>query len=329
MDITAFKAFLSRLDSSKRVIIQAHDFPDHDAVSAAFGLSHLLEQFGFESELIYNGYIDRISLQNMIQSLDIPIKHASTIELTEDDKIITVDGCIGEKNVTDMPGLEVAVLDHHQVTAPDYVWYSDIRPWYGATASMIGEYFDALKIDMPSQIATALMIGLSIDTAHLTRGFCQADIHAFAKFQSLANTDQVNRICRNELTFAELNFFSQLLDVLQVEGLIGFAMLPQGCPKNMLGVLSDFILSVHEVDVAIAATVQGDAIQLSLRSESEHTNAGKLVRRVLNEKEIGFGGGHKHMAGGIVTSPPPELLKHPEQLFELFKAHIPQEASFI
>lgn len=323
MDIAAFHAFLNRLDKSKRVIIQAHDFPDHDAVSASFGLSYLLQQMGYQTELIYNGYIDRISLQNMIELLEIPLKHASEIELTEADKIITVDGCIGEKNVTDMPGLEVAVIDHHQVSAPDYVWYADIRPWYGATASMIGEYFDALHIDLPSEIATALMIGLSVDTANLTRGYCQADIQAFSKFHSLADTELVNKICRNQLTAEELGYFAHMLDSFQMEGQFGFALLPQGCPKNMLGVLSDFVLSVHEVDVAITATWQGTSFQLSMRSECEEVNAGQLIKKVLDEAQIGFGGGHRHMAGGIIKTPPSELLEHPERLFELFKAHIP------
>jgi nanoRNase/pAp phosphatase (c-di-AMP/oligoRNAs hydrolase) len=84
--------------------------------------------------------------------------------------------CVGEKNVTDLTGEEVAVIDHHQVTPAAGLWYEDIRPDYGATATIIYEYYQQLGLAMPVAVATALQVGLNIDTANLTRGFCEADV---------------------------------------------------------------------------------------------------------------------------------------------------------
>lgn len=319
MNIDAFEDLINKLSSYPRVIIQPHDFPDHDAIASAYGLSHILSSQGLNPIIIYNGHFDRISLVNMIEWLEIPVIHASQMDLTEDDVIVTIDGCIGEKNVTDMPGLEVAVIDHHQVTVPDFVWYQDVRADYGSAATIIVEYFNAFSLPIPKNVASALLLGLDIDTANFTRGFIDADILAFQQLQKIADVEMVNKICRNQIVFKELNFFKALLSDLVIKGRVGYVMLHNGCPKNMLGVLSDFVLSLDEVDVAILTSKQEHGIQLSLRSESENVSAGTLAREVLNNKGIGFGGGHTHMAGGIIKDDHAiDFFENPSKLFSLF-----------
>ena len=149
--------FLQLLSPLQRVVIQAHDFPDHDAIASAYGLATLLQAMGMNTLIVYNGHVDRISLANMIEWLDIPVIHCNKAKLTAHDKIITVDGCIGEKNVTDIQGEEIAVIDHHNVTPPKGLWYCDVRSNYGATATIIYEYFSSLNIDIPEKVATALI----------------------------------------------------------------------------------------------------------------------------------------------------------------------------
>lgn len=39
-----FESFLDRLKGDNRIIIQAHDFPDHDAISSAYALAYLLKR---------------------------------------------------------------------------------------------------------------------------------------------------------------------------------------------------------------------------------------------------------------------------------------------
>lgn len=299
--------FLSKLKTLPRVIIQAHDFPDHDAVSASYALSHILTSLNIENIIVYNGNIDRISLSNMIVWLNIPIFHCSKVTLTSNDHIITVDGCIGEKNVTDMPGQEIAVIDHHQVTPPATIWYSDVRPHYGATATILYEYYTLLELDIPQQIATALLVGLNIDTANLTRGFCQADIQAFMAFNQIADLEEVNKISRNSLLQEELAKFEHICKSVESINGIAITLIKERCAKNLLGVLADFLLTVNEFDIIIVAMQHEQGIQLSLRSECPKVNVGQLLRETLNYKQFGFGGGHAHMAGGIIL---PDKIHH-------------------
>ncbi|MAJ40086.1 MULTISPECIES: DHH family phosphoesterase [unclassified Pseudoalteromonas] len=293
-------AFIKRLSPLQRVIIQAHDFPDHDAISSAYALSVLLSHYEISTLIVYNGEIDRISLSNLIQWLEIPIYHCSQVRLNPSDKIINVDGCIGEKNVTDVPGDEIAVIDHHTVKPSKSFWFEDIRSDYGATATIIWEYYQLLGIKMSIQVASALLVGLNVDTANMTRGFCKADIKAFVYLNARSDLAFVNRVLRNTLMQGELRNFELAFRNLSVNDGVASVILPEPCPKNMLGMLGDFLLSVNEFDVVIVAVKQNNGLQLSFRSECQNVDVGRLARETLNNTNRGFGGGHRHMAGGIV-----------------------------
>lgn len=82
---------------------------------------------------------------------------------------------------------------------------------------------------------------------------------------------------------------------LSVNDGIAAVILPEPCPKNMLG---DFLLSVNEFDAVIVAVKKNNGLQLSFRSECQYV--GRLERGTLNNTNRGFGGGDSHMAGGIV-----------------------------
>ena len=294
------RSFIERLKNQPRVFIQAHDFPDHDAVSSAFALSELLALEGIASHIIYNGSIDRSSIHTMIDTCNIQITHWQDSDIHKNDITITVDGCIGEKNMLDTPGIEIAVIDHHQVTPPSDLWYSDVRPEYGACASILVEYYQELGHDLPAPVATALHIGLNIDTAHLTRGYSASDIEAFATLHANSNTHIVNKICKNTLESKDLTGFKDLLDAATIHHRVAFAYLEQCPSKNILGILGDFMIAVEEIDAVIIAAHMHNKIHVSLRSEIAEFDVAALVRKVLNNDKLGFGGGHSHMAGGVI-----------------------------
>ena len=292
--------FIQHLKQHPRVVIQAHDFPDQDAIASAFALSHLFNVSGIDTLIVYSGIIDRISTENMIKILNIPIFHWQDTDLSDSDIIVTVDGCVGEKNVTDLPGREIGVIDHHDVHPSSGLWFCDIRPEFGATATIIYEYYMQLGITIPTPHVTALQIGLAIDTANLTRGFCQNDIAAFSYFHRHADQDIVGRVTRNSIQLHELQYYQQVLANVEISGRVALAVLDNNIPKNMLGILADFLLALEEVDSVIIASYADTVINLSLRSECSNTSVAQLVRRVVTEYGIGFGGGHSHMAGGII-----------------------------
>ncbi|MDH4122283.1 MAG: DHHA1 domain-containing protein [Deltaproteobacteria bacterium] len=279
------------------VFIQAHNFPDHDAVCAAYGLQDLFRQQGIPTLLVYDGEIERDSLRKVIHQLRINIRKAAEYNLRDEHKIIIVDGCKGNKNVTDLVGEEIAVIDHHQSTSPDDVTFSDIRH-HGSCSTLIQGYFVELGLEPSKKAATCLMIGLNMDTALLTRGVTQEDLNAFLYLYTRADMTMVNNILRNQIQTKDLLFYQHALTQVRVADRVAFCYFAEGCNQNLLGILGDFFLALEEVDFVALCARNGNVVNFSLRSEIDEWNASTIIQQVLEGK--GFGGGHADMAGGII-----------------------------
>ncbi len=292
---------LRTIGDRRLIYIQSHDFPDHDSIAAAYGLATLLKLKGIESRLLYEGTIQRDSLIQLIEELDIPISHSSEYDLDESDAILIVDGCKGNKNVTDLIGDEIGVIDHHKVQSPENVPFVDIRPEYGASSTIIYEYYREMGVEIPGSVATALMVGMLVDTAQLTRGVCDADVDAYSRLYRVSDTGFVNALLRNNIQQKDLNFYREALNRIKIERGIAYCYFPEGCKQNLLGIIGDFFLSLREVDFVCLAAKNGNRINLSLRSEDRRWSAAQVVKELL--AGIGFGGGHADMAGGIVRDP--------------------------
>ena len=251
--MSVISELLDHLRGRRGVFLQTHNFPDHDAVASVFALQALLAAEGIPAELIYDGELQRDSLRQMIAELGIAIRPQAEVARTDDDEIIVVDGCKGNKNVTDLVGTEIAVIDHHQVAAPDDVPFVDIRPEVGACSTIVHSYFEELGHEVPRRVATALLIGLNTDTALLTRGVSEADVTAFARLYRVADVALNNAILRNYIQTKDLDFFRFAWINLRIEDSLAFCHFPDGCNQNLLGILGDFFLAVQEVDFVVLA----------------------------------------------------------------------------
>ena len=168
------------LCKGNRVYIQTHNFPDPDAIASAFGLQKLLESFGVASELCYDGRIDKLSASKMLDAFQIHMVPYEQMRpaLQEEDYIICVDTQKHSGNVTDFVGDEVACIDHHPTFTPMEYMYQDIRIT-GACSTLIAEYYESMGIKPDSDVATALLYGLKMDTLQFTRGVTELDIRMF------------------------------------------------------------------------------------------------------------------------------------------------------
>ena len=292
---------LDTIGARKACYIQSHDFPDHDSIASAYGLSILLKTFGIHTGLVYEGTVQRDSLKLLMQELQIPMLHVAEHDLSESDPILIVDGCKGNKNVTDLIGDEIGIIDHHNVQEPEDVPFCDIRPEYGSCSTIICEYYRDADIEIPGSVATALMVGLLVDTAQLTRGVSHADVDAHSWLYRLCDTAFVNALLRNNIQQKDLSFYREALERVRIEQSIAWCWFPEGCKQNLLGIIGDFFLSLKEVDFVCLAAKNGNRINLSLRSENRRWNASTIIKELLTG--IGFGGGHSDMAGGMINDP--------------------------
>ncbi len=286
--------------SYKKIYIQTHNFPDHDALAAASGFQNLLAAFGLNSQIIYGGDITRSSLINMIKKFNIDARDIDTLDYEPDAAVIMVDGCRGNKNMKELKNADlIAVIDHHDTSRIEGIKHIDIRPHYGSCSTIIYTYFDFLGIEISRETATALMIGLCVDTAILMRNIVEDDVRAYFNLFSKADNGFVQSMVRNYIETKDLAYYKYAIENIKIEGEIAFCFLENGCSQNLLGIMADFFLALDEITFVILCADNGGRIIFSLRSENENLNAAIIIQALLEGR--GFGGGHHNMAGGVMN----------------------------
>ena len=290
---------LVELCRGHNVYIQTHNFPDPDAIASAYGLQKLLSVYGVPSKLCYDGRIDKLSASKMLDMFHIQMSTYASLaaDMKEKDYIICVDTQKNSGNVTDFKGDEVACIDHHPTFVPMEYQYQNIRIT-GACSTLIAEYYAAQGYTPDKDTAAALLYGLKMDTLQFTRGVTDSDIKMFEFLFFHCDQEKLARLERNNMEFDDLKAYGAAIESIELYDKTGFSCIPFPCPDALIAILSDFILALIEVEVAVVSSYREDGIKLSVRSEDPKVHAGNLVHSAL--EGIGSGGGHATMAGGMI-----------------------------
>lgn len=313
-----FKELIA-LCQGHKIYIQTHNFPDPDAIASAFGLQKLLEHYGVSSELCYDGRIDKLSASKMLDTFQICMQPYEKLRSTlrEEDYIVCVDSQKHSGNVTDFIGDEVACVDHHPTFTPIEYRYRDIRIT-GSCSTLIAEYYKESGYEPDCDTATALLYGLKMDTLQFTRGVTDLDIQMFRFLFNYCDAEKLSDLERNNMEFNDLKAYGSAIESIELYDKVGFSCIPFSCPDALIGIISDFILALIEVEVAVVFSYREDGVKFSIRSEDPKIHAGNLIHDAL--AGIGNGGGHAAMAGGLIQKDQESLLgRYPKDFIrELF-----------
>jgi len=304
---------LFSLCKGHKVYIQTHNFPDPDAIASAYGMQQLFKHEGIEATICHEGQIDKLSARKMLDLCNIEMIPNQELVgiMKEDDYILLIDCQKNNGNTTDLVGDEVAVVDHHPTFKEVEYKYKDIRI-VGACASIVASYFKELEIEPDSNTATTLLYGIKMDTLQFTRGLKTFDIDMFSYLFPFVDANMMASLERNNMEFDDLRAYGTAIENVSVFGKTGFTIIDYPCPDAMIGIISDFILSLVEIEVAVVAAEREDGIKYSVRSERADVDAGQLANVVLSQ--YGNGGGHAAMAGGFITRENFEKLgRHPHE----------------
>lgn len=281
-----------------KTYLQTHNFPDPDAIASAFGLQQFLKYFGVDTEICYSGTIEKLTTKKMVSEFEVDIKNYEKItDMRECDYIVTIDGQKYNTNFKDLPGDEVACIDHHPIFTECTYKYSDIRI-LGACSTIITQYFKEANVPIDENTASALMYGFRMDTASLTRGVTDLDIEMFSYLYKYADNDKIMKLYINAMEMSDLKAYGAAIENINVINRIGFVHIPFNCNDGLIAMISDFILSLNEVEYCVVYADRNGAYKLSVRSLNENVHAGRLTTDALDG--IGDGGGHAAMAGGVI-----------------------------
>lgn len=286
--------------ANPHVYVQMHNYPDQDALASAMGLQALLNARGKQSSIIYHGIIDKDNTLKMIELLNIEIHPVESLTFKEEDEIIIVDGQKGNINMQDVVGMEIACIDHHHIQNTEQYRFHDIRSDIGACSSIIASYFIENEIPMTTDIATALMYGLKMDTAQLSRGVSNLDITMFGYLFQRANHVKIRTFETSSLRISDLANYQQAISDLEVYGDIAVSNIGNDCSEAIIGSVSDFLLTLSEVGFTIIYSYRAGGIKFSLRSTLPNIDASEVIRQALSG--LGDGGGHNNMAAGFIPN---------------------------
>ncbi len=272
---------------------------DPDAISSAMALRVLLRRNATDSPIVSLGDITRPENRRMAALLKVQVTRIDPSELASFEKIAAVD-TLPRNLPDDAPGL--AVIDHHPLREGYAADVLDVRPEYGATATMLTEYLrtdDARRIR--KRLATALLYGIKTDTNSLSRGVIPADVVAYAFLQARADPELLRRIERPGYPRDLARDFGRALRDMVVEEDVAVAFMRQAGEDHVhvLADLADFLLDMEGIRWSAASTLADGNLVVKLRHlGGGEAGAGELARRLTASS--GSGGGHASMAQAVV-----------------------------
>jgi len=311
MDLTAAHLFsqqiIDRVRGKHNILIVTHDNPDPDALATAYALSHmLLMTTGEQAVIASGGVIGRRENRTMVEKLEIEIAALDDIDWQQFSVVCMVDSQprTGNGSLADECKLDV-IVDHHPQrvdpvgnNAAHGEMIVDVRPDYGACATILYEYLLAQDIYISTRLATALFYAIRSETQDLGREWSNPDRRAYQNLLPLSNNRILFDIGRAKVPANYFLNFNQALKSARIfNDVLVFNMFEVEHP-DMVAELTDFLLRVEGVSVVLGMGCCAAQEVLSLRTDREDIFAGQVIRDVV--EGLGTAGGHGMIAGGQI-----------------------------
>jgi nanoRNase/pAp phosphatase (c-di-AMP/oligoRNAs hydrolase) len=277
------------------LILTQHD-PDPDALASGLALRTLLGRNRTTAPLASFGTTTRSENLSMLQLLDIRYTVIDPQALNSYSLIAMVDvqpPYFGEK----VPRADI-IFDHHPPSANYECLFKDIRAQYGATSTMLTEYFISNGIRLHQRIATALFYGIKSDTFMLEREANPADVEAFTYLYPIANHNLIRQMEHPSLDPEEVSSFMRALRRRKVIDKVLFAHIGRVNKEDIIPRLADFCLQVGGAEWSIVSGLFRKDLVISIRNVGYVKHAGEVVKKIFSES--GSAGGHRTMAKVVI-----------------------------
>ena len=309
--------FRGALRSADAVTVLTHPNPDPDAMSSALAVARLARSVKTEATVQYPGQVRHQENRAFRTVLDVEMDRIEGLTDLTEGAVVLVDhneprGFAGADAV-----VPYAVVDHHPGDGEGSA-FTDVRPDYGACASILAEYFETLDAEVlgpgvpdpddgltvDSRLATALMYGIQSDTAQLTRGCSAAEFRACEYLQRGIDEDLLDRIANPQVDAGVLDAKARAIDNRTVEG--SFAVSDLGPVTNADAVpqSADELMRLEGVTAVVVYGEFDDTIHISGRSRDDRVHMGNALEAAVEEVPRAAGGGHARMGGGRIDLEP-------------------------
>jgi len=281
------------------VIVCAHRNPDPDSISSAMALRYLLEHgAGVRALAAYEGVVGRAENRAMVSLLRLKLRPLDALHAFDWGHVALVDTQPRSGN-NSFPrnARPLVVIDHHPALKTTQAAWTDIRPGYGATATILTEYLRGSGLAIPAWLATALAYGIASETRDLGRGAGERDLEAYVYLYPKVRKRILARIEHPRLPRSYFAVLDRALhQAVSYRNVIG-SRLGDVETADSVAEIADFLLAHERMGWSVVTGRHKGQLYISLRSVRGR-GAGHLLRELLRER--GTAGGHGRMAGGQV-----------------------------
>ena len=301
------------------LLILTHDYPDPDALAAAFALQHLAQSgFGIESRIAYGGVVGRTENKTMVRLLRMPVHQLRPAWLKRFSHVALVDTQpVFENNSFPKNARATLVIDQHPSPARPDADLALIDEHCGATCVLVAQALLLRGGPIPPRVATALAYGILTDTLDLYRAQRPDVVQTY--LQVLHHCD-MRALARIQNPVRSRSFFTTLANAIRNASLQRSLLVSHlGKVENpdLVAQVAEFLLAYRRVAWCLATGRFKGKLHASLRTTSQDAQAGEVLRDAFqNPRQAG---GHGAIAGGscrIGTDAPEESWRQKESTLQ-------------
>ncbi len=286
------RRFYAQFTNEDHVLVPIN--ADPDAIASAMAVKRLLWRKSASVTIANVNKIERPDNLTMIRLVGVRLIPFEKIEMAKYTRIAMVDAQPDHNELfrTLKPSV---IIDHHPMTESSAAAaYVDIRPKYGATATIMIEYLRAAKVKPSSKLATGLYFAIKSDTSDFERQTLIEDLEAFQFVFRHANITLARRIESAEMRREFLTFFKKALSELQIRKGRAFVHLGAGVHPDVCVQIADFMMHIESVNWSIVSGVHNKKLIVIFRNDGIRKDAGHVARQTFGK--LGAAGGHKSSA---------------------------------
>ena len=289
------RRFLEQFSGNDSVLVLIN--ADPDAIASAMAIRRLLWHKVANIAIGHINAIKRPDNLAMIRLLGVKMTHVDNIDAAQYNRIVIVDSQ-PDHNKAFAKFTPHVVIDHHPDTRVKAA-FVDIRPKYGATASIMTEYLRAARIKPSVKLATGLFHAIKTDTSDFERQTLIEDVRAFQFLFRHANAHLARKIEQAELKLDFLKYYKTALQDMRLRKNKVYAHLGQVSSPDVCVLIADFFMRVQSVTWSIISGTHDKILTIILRNDGIRKNAGTVAAKGFGQ--IGSAGGHKSMARAEIS----------------------------
>ena len=257
------RRFYDQFSGNDHVLIVIN--ADPDAIASAMAVSRLLWRKVLSVTISHINTINRPDNLAMIRLLRVTLVPIKEIEADQFSRVVIVDSQPDHNEY--MAALKPDVIIDHHPDSGAKAPFLDIRPHYGATATILTEYLRATKIKPSTKLATGLYHGIKTDTNDFKGQTQIEDVRAFQYLFRHANIHLARKIEKADLRFDLLKYFKIALQNMRRRKGKVYIHLGNVVNPDICVLIADFFMRVNTVTWSIVSGVCDKKLTIIFRND--------------------------------------------------------------